>query len=494
MRMGGFFLALILTLGLCGVTGATDVPAGAVNGTWNAAGSPYNILGAITVLPGESLSMEPGTVVQFQGPYDLTVQGVLNVAGTASDSVLITGETMWDEIRLESETDACSFAYASINGAEIGIHSVDAPVTIAHCRLSSMVTALYISGVGESDPPTVLIDQCLIEDCQQHGIFLVENSNTTISNCEITRCALDNSPRGAIQLSNQSAGVGNDPTIVGNWIHHNTWQGLTAFDITGGGRIRPTVCENVIEYNLTGVYLLYASGELRNNHINYNFVEGNPNSGAGVMVSGAAAHPVLTGNEITGNFTALYVVEGATVNLGDLGNANPDDDGENLIYGNVDMYGNTWSVYSNSTADIMAENNTWDSTDYGEIAVTIYDGNDNPAYGIVDFDPIRNPAGAPSPRVSGRPIMASLPNPCRVASQIVLRLSNGIDDPEARLAVYDAAGRLVRALSHGPLGTGLQRIAWDGCDQYGRRLPAGHYLLRLDSRTQTAALGITVMP
>ena len=41
-----------------------------------------------------------------------------------------------------------------------------------------------------------------------------------------------------------------------------------------------------------------------------------------------------------------------------------------------------------SSENIMAENNTWDSIEPDDIAETIFDGNDNPAYGIVDFEPI----------------------------------------------------------------------------------------------------------
>jgi len=45
-------------------------------------------------------------------------------------------------------------------------------------------------------------------------------------------------------------------------------------------------------------------------------------------------------------------------------------------------------VYNLSTADVSAQNNIWDSEDYDEIAATIFDGNDNPDYGLVIFDPI----------------------------------------------------------------------------------------------------------
>jgi hypothetical protein len=334
---------------------ATDVPGGNASGTWTAAGSPYNVLGDITVPAGQDLTLEPGVTVAFQGDYRLTVAGTMHAIGTEADSIRITGSTDWQRIRLENVSEPSAFAYCVISRADRGVHSVDAQVDIAHCRLYGHTTAIEVYGIGDATPPAVNVTACRIHDCQQHGVFVVENSATTIADCEITRCALDGSARGAIQLSNQTTAGSNDPTIAGNWIHHNTWQGITAFDVTGGGRIHPHILANLVEYNYTGVYLLYASGELRDNIVRMNFQGTNPNSGAGIMLYGAATHPVLTGNELTGNFTGLYVVQGATGNLGDLSNVDPSDDGHNHIHANVDPGGNTWSIYSNSTADIMAE-------------------------------------------------------------------------------------------------------------------------------------------
>jgi len=44
-----------------------------------------------------------------------------------------------------------------------------------------------------------------------------------------------------------------------------------------------------------------------------------------------------------------------------------------------------------------------------------------------------------------------------------------------RLAVYDAAGRLVRTLLDGAAGAGPQAVTWDGRDEMGRRLASGVY-------------------
>jgi parallel beta-helix repeat protein len=490
-------LTSITSLIVASNAGATDVPGGPVSGTWNAAGSPYNVLGDITVPAGESLTIEPGVEVVFQGDYELTALGIIDAVGAVADSIHFRGVVDWTGIRLESQSTASRFEYCRIQGSDTGIESVRAPVEIVNCHLHDHTTAIDIFDVGSASPAAVEIRDTRIESCQNHGIFIVENSNTLVEGCDISGCALSGSPRGAIQLSNQTAGGNNDPTIRQNWIHHNVWQGLTAFDITGAGNIDPLIEDNVIEYNLTGIYLLHANGRVRNNQINHNFETGNPNSGAGAMVSGAAAQPVFTGNTLTGNFTAFYVVDGAAPNLGDVGNANPDDDGGNHMHDNVDPGGNTWSVYSNSVADIKAENNTWDSENFGEIATTIFDGNDNPAYGIVDFDPIYSATAIPEPgaqqRIPVSQLRPSVPNPFRSLTTIRFDLADEDAGHQAMLRIYDVRGRLIRELVQDMTSPGSHQVLWDGRDSRGAAAPAGHYFVRLAIGSRTSSERVTLV-
>lgn len=497
----GWLAGLVCALGSAG---ATQVPPGPVSGVWTAAGSPYEVLGHIQVPAGQQLEVAEGATVVFQGPYRLTVQGTLSALGSSSRPVTWSGPARWQGLRFENTGLVSTLRHCRIENAEQGVASIDAPLDLEACLLAGHVTAVHVFGVGDSDPAAVRIAGCVIRDCQQHGIFVVENSHTEIIGCEVTRCALDGSPRGAVQLSNQSVPGGNDPVLTGNWIHHNTWQGLTAFDVTGGGRIRPQVTDNTIEYNYTGVYLLYASGVFRHNRINHNYQAGNPNSGAGVMISGAAARPVFTQNTTTGNYTGYYLVQGATANLGDLGNPDPDDDGGNLIFGNLDGSGHLWSVYNLSTADVTAENNAWDSDDPAVIAGTIHDRNDDPSVGLVDFDPFASTAAvAPLAPGAADPVpwrLSLQPNPCRGAVELVLSAPTGAAagapgraPAAARLAVLDAAGRVVCELPCAAPALGGLRLGWDGLDAGGRPAPAGVYFCRLEVGGRPVAARALVM-
>jgi len=378
-----FILTLILFISHLS---AIDV-SGNQSGIWSPENNPYNVVGDITVPEGEILQIDPGVEVVVQGDFQITVAGQIEANGTDSDMIYFqsnSGGISWSGIRLENEILENTFEYCEIKNAENAVNSINSEVTIVNCDFFENEKAIHIYGIG--NPRPVTIQNCYINGCQQNGIYIVENSNVQILNCEITQCALDESPRGSIMLSSQGSEC--SPLIRENYIHDNVWQGITAWDITGGGNINAEIKQNDISNNLTGIYLYYANGIVDSNYIHHNFVAGNPNSGAGIMVGGSSSTPIITNNDIFGNFCGFYIVEGASPNLGDLNNAFPGDDGNNRIYDNIDESQNTWSVYNMSSANIMAENNSWDSIEPEEIATTIFDGNDNPAYGIVDFEPI----------------------------------------------------------------------------------------------------------
>ena len=378
------FLFTILVLCFVASVFATDV-SGNVSGTWTVENSPYNVTADIVVPSSQTLTIQPGVEVVFTGDYRLTVQGQLFAVGTESDSISFSGTQTWDTIRLENETQISTFYHCIVTNGSTGINSIGAPMEIHFSRVGNM-SDRAISIFGINNPAEIIIKNSKIHDTVKAGISITQNSNVIIEANEITRCGSGPQFFGAIHLQNQSADGECDPLIINNWIHHNFKQGINAWDVTSNSRINPFIINNIIEGNLTGIYLKHASGLIKNNQIINNFITGNVNSGAGIMLEGASCGTIVARNTITGNFTAFYIGVNASPNLGDeYGYPN---EGENIIMDNVGPNGVLNSiVLFNTTTDVNAMNNLFHSSDSNEIAASITDSNDNPSLGTVHFEP-----------------------------------------------------------------------------------------------------------
>jgi hypothetical protein len=370
--------------------------SGAQSGTWSANNNPYQVVGDVTVPAGEILNIQPGVLVEITGDFYITAAGSIIAIGTEADSIRFVNPgapsfTFWNGIRLESTTATSIFGYCYIEDAEYGINSIDSPFSVVNSHLYHNTKGLHTYAIGNPNPPTVYISDCRIESNGENGILISQNSNTQILQCQITNNGLSSTYRGAIQLSNQSSNGSNDPIIAYNHIYANKWQGITAWDVVGANAINPTIHHNLIEGNLTGVYLLNASGYLYDNVIRNNFIPGDMNSGAGVMVSGATSEPYFERNIVTGNFTGFYITNNARPCLGNMSIYHAWAQGENVIRNNIDANNVSHSVvcatYSQSANIISAENNYWDFNDAAGIASYITDHSDSAALPTIDFEP-----------------------------------------------------------------------------------------------------------
>jgi len=395
--MKRLLLCLFALLSLA-LLGATDV-SGNQSGIWTLAASPYQVIGAITVPAGSNLAIQPGVVVHITGSFQITVAGTMTAGGTVADSIRFIKDnpaTLWPGLRLENTSQQSSLQHVYVEYATYGIRSMNSPMNITGCRLNYCEKGMNIYAIGATgNPATVLVQNCLIENSVQNGILINQNSNALIQNNEIRYNGTGTQFYGAIQLANQSANGSNNPTISGNHIHHNHKQGITAWDVASAGAINPQILNNVIEYNYTGIYLLQTSGYVADNQINYNFIPGDMNSGAGVMVSGVTSHPFFERNTVMGNYTGFYITNNSMPVLGDMVIDHVWAQGENVIRDNIDANGILHSVYcdayANATNIIKAENNDWGVYTLDEIAVGVNDHTDNAALPTVDYDPFISP-------------------------------------------------------------------------------------------------------
>ncbi len=114
---------------------------------WNEAGSPYLVDEAINVPQGETLTVGPGTRVEFSGTAGLSVSGSIIVSGTAASPVTFTNlppATEWLQIGITPSAQRAEFRHAHFEN-NIASALVFADTTFEHCRFTN------------SDSPVIVI-------------------------------------------------------------------------------------------------------------------------------------------------------------------------------------------------------------------------------------------------------------------------------------------------------------------------------------------------
>ncbi|HOD54021.1 MAG TPA: FlgD immunoglobulin-like domain containing protein, partial [Candidatus Cloacimonadota bacterium] len=98
----------------------TNIPAGAVSGTWTLAGSPYIVQGDIFVNANTNLSINEGVQVQFNRNTSLTVNGNIQINGNVFNRVRLIASSStygWKGLVINSATGN-NIRYAEISGVK----------------------------------------------------------------------------------------------------------------------------------------------------------------------------------------------------------------------------------------------------------------------------------------------------------------------------------------------------------------------------------------
>jgi hypothetical protein len=131
------------------------------SGTWTANNSPYLVIGQLIIPTGQTLTIEAGVEVNFQGYYKFTVNGNLQALGTENDSIVFTTDdqnTAWGGIRFNSsngisnmnycriEFGKTSGEYPDIHGGAIALLSSDA--VFSYCTFADNDATGDDNGMG----------------------------------------------------------------------------------------------------------------------------------------------------------------------------------------------------------------------------------------------------------------------------------------------------------------------------------------------------------
>ncbi|MCK4746227.1 MAG: right-handed parallel beta-helix repeat-containing protein, partial [Bacteroidales bacterium] len=220
----------------------------------------------ITILDDITLTIEPGTRVEFTGHFGLHVMGTLIADGTEADTIVFTmadadtsGFYIWDD------------PAGSWWGIIFNNHWYKAG-GVWHGADGAMI-----------DNDTSRLDHCIIEFTKSvqddyfayGGIESVSFSRLVVSNCEIRNNKCHHRGGGIRAFTNS------DIIIRDNYIHHNTaWQWGGGIYLHNSGAI---VTGNTIEHNRTltlnvaeqwaaggGIGIMGMNPVIRNNTIKYN--------------------------------------------------------------------------------------------------------------------------------------------------------------------------------------------------------------------------------
>ena len=330
MKVASIVSILLGTALLVRLGGADTYIAGPVSGNWSLLGSPYQVLADIEVPGGQTLTIDPGVSVIFNGNYKFIVHGTLSAVGSEGDSILLThhiphASFTWKGIYFEVAQGVSELAYCIIEwGYAQGIvgqpdakggaaHVYNSTVNIHHCRISDNKADVKGAGI------------CL------NGASGAIYANTIINNTSM-------GDGGGV-----FAEFCSDTYLQGNWISGNSAEkGAGVQFVYNGGALE----ENVITYNTAtfsnggGIYLEHSSPAIVGNVINHNSSTGT-NSGSGIYCY-STSNPMILYNEIcANNHSGVYC---ATTSGPQLEN--------NTIYGNLD-----YAIWTMQTSDPRGASN-----------------------------------------------------------------------------------------------------------------------------------------
>lgn len=270
-----------------------------VSGTWYAENSPYLVQGLATVPDGQTLTIEPGTIINFYtGNYtsygSLYIYGKLIAQGSLNDSIVFTryGSTNnWSIINFNNADSTSIIEYSKIEYSN-GLVIYHSNITISRNKFANIFQD-GITCYGFSNPN---INNNSIINNNECGIYIVD-SNPTIMNNIIKDNGLSTDYSGIICS-------GSNGIIENNIIRHNGGNGIYLPEYSS-----PLIKNNTIEDNeFPGIYC----GDNSNPNIENNTITGNQWGG---VYCENTNNPYIINNIIQENEWGIYCLNQSNPNI-----------------------------------------------------------------------------------------------------------------------------------------------------------------------------------
>jgi hypothetical protein len=201
------------------------------------------------------------------------------------------------------------------------------------------------------------------------------------------------------------------------------------------------------------------------------------NALVGVSADGAEASVQIYRNRFRRCRTAVVIEPESHVDLGQLWNNDPRDDGKNIFGPGI-----SWYVRNLSDRKVWCEGNDFGTRYAFRIDAQIWDKLDDSSLGRVDYIPLMGGIIPIVPMQEGALIVSSVSTtPARAGgAEIAFSLSAPAN---LTVTVLNIAGRAVATVTRDrSTEAGLQRITWAGHSDRGTLAPNGTYLARIVAR------------
>lgn len=237
-------LALAAICGWTNMQAQTVIAGPTINtSTWGPSGNPYIVAGNCTVPSGQTLTIQPGTVVWMSSGVSITGNGVITAAGTTAQRITFqtpVSSQFWNTIIINNTSGTNQFAYCDFMNATNALDFRGASKNVlSECTFSNVST-----GIVFRDNSINAVSACRFQSLV-NGIWMTVGANnwaqtSTILNCSFTNCH---------SVGVYAEAYGNSALVypVDSWFQ-NAWLGLTIKNCNFRS------CNEGFKFNIWGVH------------------------------------------------------------------------------------------------------------------------------------------------------------------------------------------------------------------------------------------------
>jgi hypothetical protein len=475
-------LILLLLVLPCLVFAQTNV-SGNQSGTWTADNSPYNVTGNLTVPSGQTLNIEPGVEVNFQGHYKFSVNGNLQAIGSASSMITFTTDnqsTGWAGIRIDSD-DLITMRYCKIeHGFAAGdypdMHGGGMAIMSSKVELSNCIFAdneAGTNGMGGAiyaiNPHESSITDCtfLRNECYGEGgaIKITSDYSTEFTNCEFIQNHC-NYGGGAFSGYGAAGTKFTGCLFVDNYTMYS-----------GGGAVHTLGSGNSLYFaNCTFTENSAVTGDGGALYLNY--------SESYFVNTIVYDNPGMYSDDLFNGWGSTAEIYYCNLPMPD-GSSGHHNINTNPLFVDAANYDFTLQENSSSVDAGVA----YQLNEYGEVLVNLepsqYSGTapDIGAFEYSDMTDVFNP------QMTTCKLYQNYPNPFTSSTAISYRLAS---DSQVQVAVFNVKGQAVKTLFNSSQSEGVHSLNWDGKNRAGQKVSAGTYFVKLQAGNQTDSVRMVV--